>query len=226
MAFIPWLGRAIGLLASQPPPPPFKFGIDVSHHNGKVIWTEVKKNNPVVDFTCIKCTEGASRIDPKFIENAKGCASVKLPWIPYHFATWDDENEQADAATEAAHFIAMIKAAGKPYNSLAILDIESNGPIPYTKDEMVVYVKTFLAAIRAAGYRPVIYSSPGFLNSYLPVNHPFTDVLLWIADYNGEINSVPGWKTIWIRQYTDQGTIIGIAGKVDLNRIITPDAAS
>ena len=44
------------------------FGIDVSHHNGKVNWEQV----PNVEFVYIKATEGATYVDPMFRQNIKG----------------------------------------------------------------------------------------------------------------------------------------------------------
>lgn len=54
------------------------FGIDVSHHNGKIAWQKV----PNVEFVYVKATEGATYVDPMFRLNIKGAKSRKLPGIP------------------------------------------------------------------------------------------------------------------------------------------------
>lgn len=38
------------------------FGIDVSHHNGKINWGQV----PDVEFVYVKATEGATYVDPMY----------------------------------------------------------------------------------------------------------------------------------------------------------------
>lgn len=201
------------------------FIIDISHHNGQIDWKKVKTNTPKVDGAILKATEGATGVDRKLAVNIEGCIKNGIDWGCYHFATWNDENEKKDALQEAAHFISRVKSLGKPTLPM-VLDIESNKPIPYTKEEMVDYVKTFTDAVVAAGYDVAIYASPGFLNSYLPTNHPFANIKLWIADYTGAINPVPGWKSIWLHQYTQNGRCAGVATNCDLNRTPEIKAAS
>lgn len=191
--------------------------IDVSHHNGVIDWKKVKAAG--VAGAILKATEGATGTDKKLAANISGCKANGVPWGAYHFATWNNENEALDAKQEADHFIQRVKGFGTPELPM-VLDIESNNPIPYSKQEMIDFCKVFLDTVKAAGYEVAVYGSPGFLNSYLPTNHPFAEVPLWIADYTGAINPVPGWKKIWLHQYTDKGTMAGIAGAVDLNRVL------
>ncbi len=199
--------------------------IDVSHHNGVIDWAKVAKDPLQIKGAILKATEGATGKDNKLAANIGGCVRNALKWGAYHFATWNNENEVLDATQEANHFLDTIQSQesiyGKPSLPL-VLDIESNTAIPYTKQEMVDFVSAFVGTIKAAGYDVAIYGSPGFLNSYLPTNHPFTDLKLWIADYTGSINPVPGWKQIWMHQYTEKGSVQGIAGTTDMNRVLNP----
>lgn len=191
--------------------------IDVSKHNGIIDWKAVA---PHISGAILKATEGATVMDKRFYDNVRGCEANNIPWGAYHFATWNDEDEVRDATNEARFFLSVVKgAAGIPKLPL-VLDIESNKPIPYTKQEMVVYCKTFIDFLGITGVGVAIYGSPGFLNSYLPADHPFANIKLWVADYTGAINPVPGWKKPWLHQYTDRGTITGMKGPVDLNRVI------
>lgn len=198
-------------------------GIDVSRHNGKIDWKTVSTlNTPKVDFAIIKSSEGSNYRDPMFATNALGCINNNVKWSAYHFATWNKKPVERDAEEEANWFVSVVKSVGKKPDLPLVLDIESNHPIPYTKDEMVKYVKTFTDVVKKAGYDVAIYASPGFLNSYLPKNHPFTDIPLWVADYTGSINPVPGWTKYWLHQYTEKGTIKGVPtpGNTDLNKTV------
>lgn len=194
--------------------------IDVSHHQGNIDWSKVAKDPQGIEGAILKASEGVNSVDKKLAVNVKGCMDNGLKHGFYHFATWNDENEVLDAKAEAENFIKRISPFGQP-SLPVVLDIESNNPISYTKQEMVDYVSSFLKTMRDAGFNNLaIYASPGFLNSYLPTNHPFTDIPLWIADYTGSINPVPGWKKAWLHQYTEKGKVQGIVGNVDLNRYV------
>ena len=190
--------------------------IDTSKWNGVIDWNKVKSDPQNIKGVIIKASEGGASRHPTVYKQADGATAAGLPVSFYHFATWNNEDEVQDAADEARFFLSVIKGAAKPSFPL-VLDIESNNPIPYTKQEIIDFVSSFVKTVQDAGYEIAIYASPGFLNSYLPANHPFTNLPLWIADYTGEINSVPGWKKAWLRQYTDKGKVNGISGTVDMN---------
>ena len=57
------------------------FGIDVSHHNGKINWEKV----PDVEFVYIKATEGATYVDPIYQQNIKGARARKFRVGAYHY---------------------------------------------------------------------------------------------------------------------------------------------
>ena len=50
------------------------FGIDVSHHNGKIKWKQVSD----VEFVYVKATEGAKYADPLYQQYIKGTRAKKL----------------------------------------------------------------------------------------------------------------------------------------------------
>ncbi len=196
-----------------------KNGIDVSHNNGRVNWALVAMNLPKIDFAFIKATEGATAADREFLNNVAGCKAKGILWGAYHFATFNSQDVVADAKAEAAFFIKRVQLAGKPDLPL-VLDIESNKALSLTTDEVNKYVQAFIKELLLAGYQVAIYSSPGFLNSNLPLNHQFGKYPLWVADYTGAINKVNGWKSYWIHQYTDKGKCLGVGTTCDLNRVL------
>lgn len=211
------------LFTKKEPEPLLKTGdllIDVSHHNGNIRWNDVKNDPQNIKGVMIRVSQGATLLDKKFYDNVKGATSVGLLVGFYHFATWNDEDEVRDATNEAKFYLSLIKGCGHVPELPVVLDIESNKPIPYTKDEMVTYVDTFTSIVNNEGFEPAIYGSPGFLNSYLPKNHPFTGLKLWVADYTLPINPVPGWQKAWLHQYTEKGKVRGISTNVDMNRVV------
>lgn len=193
--------------------------IDISKHNSvakKIDWNKVKADPQNIKGVIIKATEGATAKDRFVFEHVAGARSVGLPISYYHFATWNREDEEQDALEEAQFFLSIVKGAGLPDFDL-FLDVESNKPIPYTKEEMVAYVKEFTRVVLKE-FGIGIYASPGFLNQYFPSNHPFAMLNWWAADYTGQINPVPGWgQKAWLRQIKDTGKVNGINGPVDIN---------
>lgn len=197
-----------------------KYIIDISRHNGKIDWDAIA---PHIEFAMLKCSEGATVVDPQFVRNVQGCVANGIRWGAYHFATWNSEDETTDAQTEAKHFMRQLALCGHPPSMPVVLDIENNRPIRYTKQEMVEYVSSFLDTLAFAGIsldQMAIYASPGFLAQYMSSDHPFGGIKLWVADYTGGINPVPGWKKPWLHQYTQTGKVPGMKGNVDLNRLV------
>lgn len=193
--------------------------IDVSKHNGTINWKQVASDPQKIKGAFLKCSEGVGTTDKMFFQNVQGCKDVGMPFGAYHFATWNDLDVIKDGKEEGQWFVSVLKKAGQ-IGLKAVLDIESNKQIPYTRQMMVDYVKAFIGEVVAAGYEPAIYASPGFLNSYLPKDHPFTNIPLWVADYTMPINPVPGWTKPWLHQYTEQGKVQGVMTTVDMNRVV------
>lgn len=204
-------------------PFPFSKGdilIDISDHNGNIDFAAVAADPQKIKGVFIKASEGATFMTRTFLTNVAGCKANGLPWGAYHFATWNNnQNVKEDAEAEARFLISTVKKANALPDLPLMLDIESNNPIPYTKAQMVEFVKSFTDVVKK-DYEIGVYSGPGFLQSYLPNDHPFNAIKLWIADYDGAINPIPGgWKP-FLRQYTDKGRVNGISADVDMNIVL------
>jgi len=85
----------------------------------------------------------------------------------------------------------------------------------------VPLVLTWLERVEAAlGLRPILYTRRGFVQTYFPDPGQLTDYLLWVAHYTGKpAPDVPaGWQDWTFWQFSETGTVPGIAGSVDLDR--------
>jgi len=91
---------------------------------------------------------------------------------------------------------------------------------------LIDWTKAFLGRVYATtGVRAVIYVSPNFWSTKLANTRWFADngyPVLWVAHWTTASPTVPaadwgskGW-TFW--QYSSDGTVPGIAGRVDLDR--------
>lgn len=200
-------------------PPKKMFGVDVSHHQGKIDWKAVSQNFPKVDFVYIKASTGVGSADERALYNATEAKRNGIKIGYYHYCSLNDKNEVADATNEAAWFakiLSKLPTADLP----AVLDVEDNNPLVQLEDgEVLNFINTFFNVLKTYGIIDhVLYSYTYFLNDHLPVNHGLSGTKLWIADYTPPLILPKGWNSAWLWQYSDSGIIKGIQTKVDLNK--------
>jgi GH25 family lysozyme M1 (1,4-beta-N-acetylmuramidase) len=194
-------------------------GIDVSHWQGTINWPSVAAAGK--RFAYIKASESTTYVDPSYTTNRAAAGAAGLLVGAYHFA--QPSATVGDAWAEADHFLAIATPAHG--DLLPVLDLEQTGglgSVPLTQ-----WVQAYVARVLArTGVHTVIYCSPNFWKTYMGDTTWFAangyDVL-WIAHWTGAMSpSVPanGWNgkgwTFW--QYTSDGVVPGITGRVDLNR--------
>lgn len=194
-------------------------GIDISHWQGTIDWTKVAAAGK--KFAYMKASEDIDYVDPTYPTNRAGARAQGMYVGAYHFA--QPSTELGDAAAEADHFIDT--AAPVTGDLLPIVDLERSGGLDPTA--LTAWVKEYLERIyQRIGVRGVIYCSPNFWKNYLGDTTWFADNgydILWVAHWtSATAPSVPagnwggnGW-TFW--QYTSDGSVPGISGRVDLDR--------
>ena len=184
-------------------------GIDVSHHQGKINWPEVVAmdvDGIKIEFAFFKATEGITRKDRQFERNWKRAGEVGIIRGAYHFF-----HPTRDAEAQALAFIQMVEL--EVGDMPPILDIEVSNR--KSKKDIVEGALTWCRVVEAHyGIKPIIYTSPGFYDKYLADD--FEDYPLWIAHYHKKNPRMDHRKwQFW--QHSDQATINGIKGKVDMN---------
>lgn len=202
------------------------LGVDVSHYDGAITWTQVKSPGDKV-FAFCKATEGTDYIDPTYTTNVTQGTSAGVYIGAYHFA----HPELNTAAAEASYFLAEAGSYIGPGYLVPALDLED----PPTGDgeealetyyandpgTLTTWVVDWCSAVKnATGVAPVIYtdqSIAGFLGSGV------TAYGLWVANPDCDPNCQPGtgvWSTWEFQQYSWTGTVSGIpgsSGEVDLD---------
>jgi lysozyme len=164
-----------------------------------------------------KATQGTRYIDPRFAARRKAAALAGMPFGAYHFGDASDEKAQL------GHFISV---AGPIGGIQLALDFEKNGDSTMALHQ----ARWFLTQLYIlSGQRPWLYSGDLIRETLTPViighQHPdmvdssdfFAACRLWLAEY-GPVEKVPfPWKKADLWQFSESGTIAGIAGRVDLN---------
>src|SRR6186713_3046230 len=72
--------------AKKPKPPPTNYaaGIDASHWQGTINWTQVAGAGKT--FVFLKATEGSTYADPTYVGNHSGARTAGIKVGAYHFA--------------------------------------------------------------------------------------------------------------------------------------------
>lgn len=184
-------------------------GIDVSYHQGDIDWNLVKNN---VDFAIIRCGYGIDRTsqdDVKYKYNADMCTQYGLPFgvYLYSYARSDEE-----ASSEAEHVLRLVKGYNLRYP--IYYDVESNDYTDQnTNEQLVRNCEIFCRKIEEAGYYVGIYSSKYFFDTRLNSNN-LNKYDKWLAQWSNR-PTYNGNFGLW--QYTSNGSVNGIKGRVDMN---------
>ena len=185
--------------------------IDVSTWNGNIDWDKVYKSG--VRYAMIRSSfgiENPNQIDNKFVRNIENAIKVGIKCGIYHYSY---ARSVAEAKKEADFCLKTIK--NYKIDLPVAFDIEDSSQTHLGKDTLTSIVIAFCDRIKSAGYTPMLYCNPSWLNSYLHKDKLLGKYDLWLAHWGV---SSPGFDcTIW--QYSENGSISGISGNVDMNWI-------
>jgi lysozyme len=192
-------------------PEPAK-GIDVSNLQGRIDWKKVRRAG--YRFAYVKAGEGDWR-DPDFLANVRGAVAAGLKVGGYQFLR---PKPGRTGAREAGYFMDRLHAAGLGKGDLRpVLDVEATA---LDRPGTHAYVKSFVAAMHASGYRPMIYTGTWFWGP--KVGDDDFGLPLWIAAYQSHEPALPKpWREYAVWQHSSEGRVPGVRGHVDLNE--TPD---
>ncbi len=190
-----------------------KRGIDVSKWQGNIDWQKVKAAG--IEFAILRASygDGTSRFknngrDEKFEENYKGAKEAGIPVGAYHYCYARNIEE---AKKEAEFFLSVI--AGKQFEYPVILDLEDANQKNINKVTLTDMAIAFLDTVEKAGYYAMLYSNKYWLETRLDYDR-LKRFDIWLAQWGKE----PTWNgNFGIWQYTSDGSVDGIQGKVDMN---------
>ena len=213
-----------GETGAKVPPGIWRYGIDISHHNGgRIVWDSLfvmtdsrgrtvrdpgrARDIKPVSFVFIKATEGASFKDEDFRDNWKDAGKTDLRRGAYHFF-----RSSKDGEIQARNFISTV--GDLRFRDLPpVLDIETIHP-GCTRQLLNQRALQWLKAVeKRYGRKPIVYASSSFildnLDRSITDNYP-----VWVAHYEKDRPAYEGW-TWW--QFTDRAVVKGVPGKVDLS---------
>ncbi len=191
-------------------------GVDISKHQEEVDFAKVKAAG--FDFCMLRVgargySSGQLVLDDYFLENIEKATEARLDIGVYFFSQAVTEEE---AIEEAEMVLEQIKEFEVNYPiafDMEYVDNDTSRVEQLTKKQKTKIAKAFLETIEEAGYTPMIYGKKEWLVQKLNL------VLLeeydvWLAEY-AKVPAYPYAFTMW--QYSNQGKVDGIEGKVNLN---------
>lgn len=187
-------------------------GIDISHYQGEIIWSDLQKQN--IDFAFIKATEGSSTVDEYFEQNWSNAQETSIVIGAYHFFSFDSSVE-----TQAENFISTVgslKGKLPPVIDFEFYSNYENNP-PDIKTTRMALQKFLDTLENYYGAKPIIYATLKTYNLY--IKNEFNDYPLWIRNVYFSPNI--GMKNKWeFWQYTDRAILEGYHGDekyIDMN---------
>jgi lysozyme len=206
----------------------YATGVDVSHYQGIISWTQVAAKS--YRFTYQKATEGTTFVDATYPVNRAGAEGMGLRFGAYHFGRPTGTGPAsivASAIAQADHFVTV--AQPQPGELPPVLDLEVTGGLG--SNALAQWAQAWLDEVKArTGVSGFVYASPNFWKDRLGDTSAFAlgGYKLWVAHWTtGGSPNVPasnwgglGW-TFW--QWTDCASVPGILKCVDGDRYAGPD---
>ena len=195
----------------------YRLGIDVSHYQGEIDWEKVKASG--IEFVFIRLgfrgygQDGTLKLDTNFEKNIQGARAAGLDVGVYFFAQAINEKEAAEEAEFVLeNLLEYDLQMPVVYDPESILHEEARTD-HVTGEQFTKNTKAFCESIEEAGYDAMIYCNMLWQAFELDLEE-LSDYPIWYADYE-EYPQTPYHFEIW--QYSNEGTVDGILGNVDLN---------
>ncbi|WP_253299924.1 glycoside hydrolase family 25 protein [Wolbachia endosymbiont of Chironomus riparius] len=207
-----------------------KKGIDVSHHNAEIDWTQVCKSD--IDFAFAKSTEGATFQDSKFLKNFQGMKENEIDSGAFHVfrmtSTPEDQAENIKKTLSGANFdyktdkLAVSASTGICSGGQKA---KCDDPTKHTNDERAENLQSLFTILKQEGFEPIIYTSPSIWDKYYTQEkYNFSNYHLWDAYWtNDKEPKIPNdWKLAgksyeyW--NYSNNGNVDGVSGNISLDK--------
>lgn len=192
-------------------------GIDVSEHQGDIDWSRVKAAG--YDFAFLRIgyrgygEQGTLCADAKFQQNIVNAHNAGIEVGVYLFSQAVSEDE---ALQEAGLVLEQLQ--GHSLELPVVFDPErirddAARTDNVTGEQFTKNTVLFCEKMKEAGYQPMIYSNM-LWEAFEYDMEALADYPIWYADYE-PVPQTPYYFSFW--QYSEKGSVDGIARNVDLN---------
>ncbi|MDE6747640.1 MAG: glycoside hydrolase family 25 protein [Lachnospiraceae bacterium] len=195
-----------------------QIGVDISKHNGTVNFERLKSDG--IDYVMIRLgargySTGQISLDDNFVENMDAAVKAELNIGVYFYSQAINQEE----AIQEAYFVIQNL---EPYRA------HINFPVAFymenitndkaridglSRSDKTLITATFLEAIKAAGYIPMVYGNKEWLIKNVDLTK-LQNYDVWLSQ-DGDTPDYPYLYTMW--QYTTTGNVNGITGDASIN---------
>lgn len=197
-----------------------RLGVDVSAHQGIIDWSAVAADG--IDFAMVRVgnrgyTEGALYADERYAQNIDNATSAGLDVGAYFFS----QAVSVEEAREEANFVLRL-LAGRHLAFPVVYDHEpvsdaSGRANDLDRETLTASARAFCERLEQGGYSTMIYGNSGDMARYNRAD--LGERPVWFAEY--DTSEPHGQFDFVMWQYTNAGTVNGIATAVDLNLLLT-----
>lgn len=197
-------------------------GIDVSEHNKTVDFNKVKADG--IDFVYVRVgytgytkKKFSLNYDPYYQENITNALAAGLQVGVYWYSQALNENEAVQEANKLLDVIGVYNITLPVVDDYEFAGVGNDGRLDsanLSKAQMTANSLAFLNRVAQAGYTPCLYANKSFLENRVDAAQISPVAKIWLAHYNTS-TSYAGDYEYW--QYTSDGRVNGILGRVDMN---------
>ena len=207
--------------------PNARLGVDVSEYQGEIDWAQVKAAG--VDFAMLRVgyrgmTQGLLNADAAFERNFTEATDAGLFVGAYFYSqavTEEEAKEEADFVIRLLNGRKLAYPIAFDWEQSALDgtgDQESHRVYGMTGEQVTKCSVAFCERIREAGYTPCVYTNKHLAYEFFDMSQ-WRDYDIWYAEYQKAPSLYYEFR-LW--QYTDEGSVPGIDGGVDLNICFKP----
>lgn len=191
------------------------LGIDVSQYQGEIDWHQVRQAG--IEFAFIRlgyrsARDGRLYEDKQARKNLQMALDAGLKVGGYVFSQAMTEEEARQEAQLAIQMVKDYPITLPVAFDWEYVDINSRTDA-MTPEQMTACIHSFCKAVEMEGYESMVYFNRDLANQLLDMGE-LTQYQIWFAMYD-TYPDAPCKPDYW--QYTNQGTVPGIEGNVDLN---------
>lgn len=197
-------------------------GIDVSEHNKTVDFNKVKADG--IDFVYVRVgytgytkKKLSLNYDPYYQENITNALAAGLQVGVYWYSQALNEDEALQEANKLLNVIGSYNITLPVVYDYEFAGVGEDGRLDsanLSKDEMTANSLAFLNRVSQMGYTPCFYANYNFLKNSVYASQISSIAKIWLAHYNPSTNYAGDYE-YW--QYTSDGRVNGISGRVDMN---------
>jgi len=202
------------------------YGIDVSKFQGTIDWAQVASTG--INFAMVRVgyrdsVTGEIKADTNAKYNMQEAEKNGIKVGAYFFSTAVNNTEAVEEADWVANYISKYAITYPVGYNCEGFENSKSRQYNLTKDDRSKVAMAFLNEVYNKGYTPIFYASKNEMANDTKWNTSSigSKYKIWMAWYNQDTSNVAngpsaGFKyDMW--QYSNQGDVPGIKGKVDVN---------